>query len=236
MSILSFRYPYWVLEKKRNLALQNYGMEVLGILHNSLGKEGITYWLYGGTLLGLMRDGCFIPDDTDIDIGTWYKEEYSSQIERCLTIQNFRKNWEISIEGAIHLQRFEYKGVGVDFYYFVKLAEKVLSSSSRLNKKRKHYVVEAFYDKDAFDSIKTIKINGQCFAIPSHYDAKVLRPMYGDWKTSIPKALFNPDLIPNQTHHKDKQAFFTSCTPSIHSRKPDFFAMLRYYLSGKRIY
>ena len=99
-------YPYWVLERKRNHALKHHGMEALDILHESLTKEDIVYWLYGGTLLGFVREGGFIADDTDIDIGVWYQRENHGRIEKCLARHNFNKNWEIIIDDVICIQRF----------------------------------------------------------------------------------------------------------------------------------
>ena len=39
-----------------------------------LDKGNVRYWLGQGTLLGAVRDGSFIPWDTDIDLGTTHEE------------------------------------------------------------------------------------------------------------------------------------------------------------------
>ena len=233
MSIFSFRYPYRVLEQKRSDALKNHGVETLDILHKLLTKEGIVYWLYGGTLLKLMRDGNFIEDDTDIDLGVWSNKEDYSRLEKGLARQNFNKNWEHQIDGGTCIQRFEYKGVGVDFYYFFKSSRGVSQFSTRKDDQGQRYAVEFFYAKDTFNHIETIEKNGKCYAIPSDYGEKVLQPLYGDWKTPIAKALYDPNMGSNDIHHKDKRGYTSRHVPSIHYRKIGFFAFLNYHLTGK---
>ena len=41
---------------------------------DALKKQGIKHWLSSGTLLGIYRDGKFLKDDTDIDIGIMTNE------------------------------------------------------------------------------------------------------------------------------------------------------------------
>ena len=233
MGVFSRRYPYWVLERKRNHALKHHGMEALDILHESLTKEDIVYWLYGGTLLGFVREGGFIADDTDIDIGVWYQRENHCRIEKCLARHNFNKNWEIIIDDVICIQRFEYKGVGIDFYYFVQSTEKVVSFSSHQDEYGKLYGVEASFDKDVFDSIKTIEKNGKSYTIPRSMDEKVLRPLYGDWKTPMGKGEYKPCTGSNQIHYTDKKALDIHHIPSVHFRRPGLIEILNFRLTGK---
>ena len=50
---------------REDLALKN-----LRDVKEILDRAGVRYWLDGGTLLGAVRDGKFIPWDDDIDLGT----------------------------------------------------------------------------------------------------------------------------------------------------------------------
>ncbi len=223
-----------IREQRRNNALKNHGVEALDILHKLLTKEKITYWLYRGTLLKLMRDGSFIGDNTDIDIGIWSKKEDYSRLEKCLALQNFNKNWEHRSDGAICVQRFEYKGVGVDFCHFFKSSQKVSQFSTQKDDKKQRYVVEFCFAKGTFDHIKTIEKNGKCYAIPDDYGDKVLRPLYGDWKTPIPKALYRPNInSSNDIHHKDKRVCTTCPVPSAHPHEAGFLTILSCYLTNK---
>lgn len=48
--------------------LQKAGLNILKVLINICNRHGLTYYIYGGTLLGAIRHKGFIPWDDDVDI------------------------------------------------------------------------------------------------------------------------------------------------------------------------
>ena len=66
------KYEYLLCQQKYNLAIKRHGFDALKIINQLLQLHNINYWLYAGTLLGIIRDKGFIVSDTDIDIGVWY--------------------------------------------------------------------------------------------------------------------------------------------------------------------
>ena len=209
------RYNYALSEQKYNLAIKRHGFDALKIINQLLHSHNINYWLYAGTLLGIIRDKGFIVSDTDIDIGVWYDTSVQKKLEQVLTENKFIKMWEYSCKGKIREQRFEYKGVGIDFYFFLK-NKKYSYASSFPNIDNEHYLIEEIYNIDAFDYLTTIKINGEDLCIPVNYE-HVLKSLYGDWKTPILKkdgyVMF---AGPNQIHRKNIKAQFTSYFAEFH--------------------
>ena len=60
--------------------VQLFYLELMRFIDNVCNKYGIDYWITGGTLLGAVRHGGFIPWDDDIDISLM-REDYDKLIE-----------------------------------------------------------------------------------------------------------------------------------------------------------
>ena len=111
-------------------SLQKYGYEVLSIVDTVFNKNGIDYWLIFGTLLGAYRESGFIKHDDDIDIGVYTKDISVSLIHK------LEQNGFIFIsvkETNDHRHRmmsFQYHGITVDFYGFVKDSNNIIGFSS----------------------------------------------------------------------------------------------------------
>lgn len=67
-----------VSDTLRNVQLLN--LELLRFIDNVCNKYDIDYWITGGTLLGAVRHGGFIPWDDDVDI-TFMRKDYERFIE-----------------------------------------------------------------------------------------------------------------------------------------------------------
>ena len=71
-------YDFKVTNILKNTQLLN--LELLRFIDNVCNKHNIDYWITGGTLLGAVRHGGFIPWDDDVDI-TFMREDYEKFIE-----------------------------------------------------------------------------------------------------------------------------------------------------------
>jgi len=99
-------------------------IKVLTQVKRILDKYGVEYWLDCGTLLGAVRDGKFIPWDSDIDLGTW-----DNQISRLYnTSKELRDNglkvgiWEW--EGRVSISG---ENCGIDFYLYHLVDDKAIT-------------------------------------------------------------------------------------------------------------
>ena len=202
-------YNAALIEHKYNLAIKHHGFDALKVINQLLHSHNINYWLHAGTLLGIIRDKGFIVSDTDIDIGVWYDTSVQKKLEQVLTENGFIKMWEFSCEDKIREQRFEYKGVGIDFCFFLK-AKKYSYASAFDNDAKGYYLIEDRYHIDAFNRLTSVKSNGADLCIPVNYE-HVLKSLYGDWKTPrLKKDGYVMFAGPNQIHRKNIRAEFKS--------------------------
>ena len=122
------------LERHRR-AVQLRQLEILRAIHRVCLKNGIDYWLDGGTLLGAVRHGGFIPWDDDIDIAIRltdiprFEEACRKDLPEGLKLQSPATNKELRmpiykvrdnnsflVEGADDFTRPYDKGLYVDVF------------------------------------------------------------------------------------------------------------------------
>lgn len=103
-----------------------YGREALNHCDKALRENNISYWLDFGTLLGAIRENDFIQHDNDIDLGILHAD-YADSIELAMEKQGFKKIKQFEINnGKDGLeQAYSYKGVNIDFFYYLSDKEKM---------------------------------------------------------------------------------------------------------------
>ena len=100
-----------------------------------MNENNIPYWLEFGTLLGAYRDGDFIPNDIDLDVGAYLKD--ANRIYHSLLKSGFKLVREFHVVGENGLeQTYEYNGVTIDVMYFYEREGLFWCNSAVLTKKR----------------------------------------------------------------------------------------------------
>lgn len=133
----------------------------------------VKYWLGGGTLLGLYRDGDFIPGDTDIDI----EVEGFSHIDTVLksTFEHMDLIRTVHHEGRLMQMAFIYRDVIFDIYVLWPNGNTMINHNDM-------GVMETpahFYE----DELGELKTQYGVFPCPSPLD-DYLAVRYGpDWQT-----------------------------------------------------
>ena len=116
--------PYRVKREKadanrKHAIFVQHGAEVLVRFAKCMQEEGLDYWLEFGTLLGAYRDGAFVPNELDLDVGAYLRD--ASRIHQALAQKGFRLVREFHVIGEDNMeQTYEYEGVTLDVMYFVQ--------------------------------------------------------------------------------------------------------------------
>lgn len=225
-------YQSWhkQLETKRLESMNNGAIESMDLLHSIFKKNSINYWLFAGTLLGFIRDGRPIPGDPDVDLGFWKAD--LELIERLVIKAGLVKIHEFSFDGVIYEQRYEFKGVGIDFFYFNK--EAGLEYTYQFNRKiASFYPVKEVHYNNEFSSIVEKNFSGHTFNIPTQYEA-ILENTYGEWKTPLSREDgYQMFSAPIHIHLRHKNAKFKSFSKSVH--QVNFLSFLIRYTLKKLI-
>ena len=115
-------YPYKVnkykkkFKSKRSIFIKE-GENALKAFVDCMNKNEITYWLEFGSLLGVYRDGSFVPNEIDIDTGVFLKD--AGRVYEALVKDGFKLVREFHVVGENGLeQTYEYNGTTIDVMYF----------------------------------------------------------------------------------------------------------------------
>lgn len=105
------------LYRERRVIFNKEAKHLLQRFVECMNSEHLTYWLEFGTLLGAYRDGDFIPNDFDLDVGAWLHD--ARKINKVLIKNGFRLVREFHVVGENGLeQTYEYHGTTIDVMYF----------------------------------------------------------------------------------------------------------------------
>lgn len=175
------RYLSWTPNTNDEIMREN-----LFIFTKILEEENIFYWLSEGTALGSIREGNIIKNDSDVDIGIYYKDKI--KIENCIKkinkhgfkIMRFYDEYP-SLGGKLNIVSFHRKNhyIDIDFTEKGKCCVAV------------NYPRKCDEIVDVLEPFQKTKIGKKYFTTPS---IEYLELLYGkEWM--IPKEGFKPDNI-----------------------------------------
>lgn len=122
-------WSFYKLMKEQNLKLDL--MSHLEKVVNILNQNKIHFWMYGGALLGYVRDGDLIPWDKDIDLFVWEKDYH-----KLLSLRSeFKKHGfrQMVKEKSMDLM---YGSTSVEFQYYVLKDNKALIEDRLVTKNK----------------------------------------------------------------------------------------------------
>jgi phosphorylcholine metabolism protein LicD len=175
------------LEGKNLVQAENLLSEVTSIFESC----NITYWLEGGTLLGLRREGRLLPWDNDLDISI-----HESEFNKLSLLQNtlkkngyrvrtrvFEKDSEVFKKGDLRMIKIRTKR-----FFGILKGNVCLDVFIKYTKNEKTYWEIANKVKNVpfkyYETFKTLDFKGKPYAIPNLTD-EYLTYRYGDWQTPV---------------------------------------------------
>ncbi|MFC1898347.1 LicD family protein [Candidatus Cloacimonadota bacterium] len=176
-------------------------LKLLQDVTTELEKSGISYWLEGGTLLGIIRENRLLPWDNDMDISMYIKDRWNLvKVALKLMFKGYRistrfynrdlgpfkkgelrmikvRNYEKFLKkGEVMLDIFLKRKVENDYFWTVGIKSPILKSSPA-----------KFYDE-----LDWTDFNGKKYMISKDFDG-YLTYRYGDWKTPVKEWNFKKD-------------------------------------------
>lgn len=199
--LLLWGYNKLNFHKKRRIRnLHKYGKEVLEKFDQCCTTNGYHYTIAFGTLLGAIRDKCFIKTDDDIDVTMWI-DEFSPKLPLALQQYGFKYEHTFIADDSLFGREdtFSYKGVNIDIFYIYESGDKNLfpyccdfkpcqGCSSRYESLKKYgYLIPRQIFIPISKKIKTTNFIGIEVPIPENAE-EILRCRYGDsYMTPIPR-------------------------------------------------
>lgn len=197
------------IEKKNKEKLHKEGTNYIKIVEKALEKSGGLYYVYAGTLLGLIRDKKFIEWDLDIDYAIVISKDFSwNKLEKVMNNAGLKKSREFIFEGSIKEQSYMIKGFNIDFFGQFYEEDHMLQYSFEF---KKDYKYNNENERNVYlvtlpKVIKTKKIflNNTLVSIPENSE-EILKAIYNDnWH--IPNPNWKSNSGKNTILLKDKIA------------------------------
>ena len=169
-----------IYQEKRDIFIKE-GENALRAFVDCMNKNGITYWLEFGSLLGAYRDGDFVPNEIDIDAGAFLKD--ARTVYEALVKDGFKLVREFHVVGENGLeQTYEYHGTTVDLMYFFEKGELLWCNGAQFAPTiRKgvlfEHVVTAHYFKKF--ECADIQFLGMNVSVPSNTEEHLIE-IYGE--------------------------------------------------------
>lgn len=179
-------------EKRKNYKL--YNEELLLLVDDILTKNGYSYWLNFGTLLGAYRDHAFIPHDDDLDISMFWDDRNG--------IKDALINGGLNLVATFYFgdynhpeslaYRFEYKNVYIDLDFHHRKKENprmiihygALFLANQDYKRVCDYIpvqVEEF--TNPFDGLMKYDFLGRKFNVPSNIEEYIIANYGPNYRT-----------------------------------------------------
>ncbi|NNE01904.1 MAG: hypothetical protein HKN52_01960 [Eudoraea sp.] len=151
----------------------------------------VAYWLEGGTLLGLRREGRLLPWDNDLDISI-HESEFSklSLLTRTLKKKGYRVRTRVFEKDSAIFKKGDLRMIKIRTKRFFGLVKGnvCLDVFIKYTKDKKTYWEIADKVKNVpseyYDTFKTIDFKGKSYAIPELTD-EYLTYRYNDWETPV---------------------------------------------------
>ena len=218
-----------VLEHKRANLIKSHGLTVLSQTIELLEKHNLYYWVDGGTLLGIVRDGDFIENDTDIDLAIIDNENllYEILLNNGYNISYYCSN----DENKKRLIRAEIDGVGIDFEIFYRDGDRYYYDASRdlpsgvepkeINQKA---IFRYEFNRELIDKLVAYDFKNIQVMIPENYEDYFL-VYYENWNQKTEKKAYLQSYfsysVDKYKHHnksayyvKNHYLYFTTVNPS----------------------
>lgn len=105
------------IEKKCREELVQDGEKYISLVERTLENSGAIYYVYAGTLLGLIREAKFISWDLDIDYAIVITEDFTwIDLEKLMNEAGFKKSREFVFEGSVKEQSYAIGKMNIDFF------------------------------------------------------------------------------------------------------------------------
>lgn len=193
-------------KKKRNSLFKKEAVLVLQSFAKALNSEKIEFWPAFGTLLGIYRDGDFIPFDIDIDVAAYLYDR--ERIHNALLKEGFSliRYYKVNLDGGYE-ECYKHKDftTTIDVFYFQEDKERIfcytfspeedMNKKENLNKECKFSCRKYSVPKD---NLKQTIFKGVNIYMPVHAELQ-LGAIYGS-------NFMTPD--PNFEHHENENIKF----------------------------